>query len=113
MALRIDQRDKGSVTILDLTGKLAGDASDTLAETIGNHLKVGRTQLVLNLARVTFVDSGALAELLSLRSRVMGEGGQLKLLNLNERISDLLVTTKLEMVFETFESDQEATESFS
>ena len=113
MALQIAQRDTGPVTILDLTGKLAGEASVTLADTIENLVKAGRNKLILNLAGVPFIDSGALGGLVSQRSFVIGEGGQLKLLNLSERISDVMVTTRLVMVFDMFSSESDAIQSFS
>ncbi len=100
MAIKITQRDVGTVTILDLAGKLAGDGGDTLFKTIDDVRGAGRRELVLNLGSVTFVDSASLGGLLSKRSEIMGAGGHLKLLNATARIADLLVTTKLEMVFD-------------
>lgn len=112
MAIGVKQRDVGTVTVLDVSGKLAGEAGPTLSTTIDNLVREGRRQLVLNLAGVSFVDSGALGNLLSQRGTVAREGGALKLLNVGARISDLLVTTKLEMVFDTFDSEADAVKSF-
>ena len=113
MALRIDQRDVGAVKVLELSGKVAGDAADALWDRIDDLLNAGHSQLVINLGGVSFVDSAALGGLLSKRSATLAAGGQLKLLNLTERIMDLMVTTKLEMVFDTFESETDAVQSFS
>jgi len=113
MALRIGQRDIGPVTILDLTGKLAGEAGEMLADRIDDLIDMERTQLILNLRGVAFIDSAALGGLLSKRAAVMNAGGQLRLLNLTERVWDLMVTTKLELVFETFSSEAEAMEAFT
>ena len=113
MALRIARRDVGPVTILDLAGKLAGEAGDTLADRIDDLIDAGRNKLILNLGGVSFVDSAALGGLLSRRVAVSRAGGQLKLLNLTERVWDLMVTTKLEMVFETFSAEDDAVRSFS
>lgn len=112
MPFQMNQRDTGVVTTLHLTGKLAGDANEALGERIDSLLKTGSKRLILNLAGITFVDSGALGGLLLHRATVMAEGGQLHLLNVTERIADLMVTTKLEMVFDTFESELEAAQSF-
>ena len=113
MALRIVQRDVGPVTILDLTGKLAGEAGETLADRIDDLVDAGRNRLILNLGSVSFVDSAGLGELLSKRAAVMNAGGRLKLLNPTERVWNLMVTTKLEMVFDTFDAEDEAVGSFS
>ena len=112
MALRIDQRDIGTVKVLDLAGKLAGDAADALWDRIDDLLDAGHSKLILNLGGVSFIDSAALGGLLSKRAAVANAGGQLKLLNLSERVWDLIVTTKLEMVFDTFGSEADAVQSF-
>ncbi len=112
MALRIDQRDIGAVKVLDLAGKLAGDAADALWDRIDDLLDAGHSKLILNLGGVSFIDSAALGGLLSKRAAVANAGGQLKLLNLSERVWDLIVTTKLEMVFDTFGSEADAVQSF-
>ncbi len=113
MALRINQRDDGPITILDLSGKVAGAAGESLSDRIESLVGAGRNQLILNLGAVSNIDSAGLGWLLSIRSAVGGAGGQLKLLNLTERVEDLIVTTKLEMVFDSFESEADAVQSFS
>ncbi len=112
MAVQIERRDVGAVTVLDLKGKLAGESGVTLVDTVETLIKDGRQQVVLNLADVSFVDSGSLGSLLSLRGAMTKGGGALKLANLTSRITDLLVTTKLEMVFDSFESEADALKSF-
>ena len=113
MALRINQRDEGPVTILDLSGKMAGAAGESLSDRVEGLIGGGRNRLILNLGAVSHIDSAGLSWLLSMRSAVVGAGGQLKLLNLTERVQDLIVTTKLEMVFDSFESEADALQSFS
>ena len=112
MAVQITRRDVGPVTILDLKGKLAADGAETLSSTLDGLIEEGRMELVLNLGEISFVDSGALGTLLSRRGDVRQQGGALKLLNTTSRISDLLVTTKLETVFDTFSSEAEVVKSF-
>lgn len=86
MAVQTSRRDVGSVTVLDLKGKLAGDAGLTLVDTVESLVQEGRRQVVLNLGKVSFVDSGALGNLLSLRGVVAKGGGALKLSNIQTRI---------------------------
>ena len=112
MAVQMVRRDVGTVTILDMRGKMVGDASDKLVAQIGDLLRDGRKDLVLNLGDVSFVDSEMLGTLVAQGSAVRAAGGALKLLNVGVRISDLLVTTRLEMTFDTFESEAEALKSF-
>jgi len=112
MALRIVQRDVGPVTVLDLAGKLAGEAGETLTDRIDDLLAAGRRQLILNLRNVSFVDSAALGGLLASHTTVARAGGRLKLLGLTERVRDLMVTTRLETVFDTFRAEDDALRSF-
>jgi anti-sigma B factor antagonist len=68
---------------------------------------------VLNLAEVPYIDSAGLGEVVRTFTTVSRQGGQLKLLNLTKRITDLLAITKLLTVFDTYDSEQEAVQSFS
>ena len=112
MAIQITRRDVGEVTVLDVKGKLAGEAGPTLSDTVETLTQDGRLNVLLNLGEVSFVDSGCLGTLLSLRGVVARQGGALKLSDVTTRISDLLVTTKLEMVFDTYGSETDALQSF-
>ena len=73
----------------------------------------GRKQLVLNLADVPYIDSAGLGEVVRTFTTVSRQGGNLKLLNLTKRITDLLAITKLLTVFDTYDSEQDAVQSFS
>jgi anti-sigma B factor antagonist len=73
----------------------------------------GHRKIVLNLADVPYIDSAGLGEIVRTYTTVSRQGGSLKLLNLTKRISDLLSITKLLTVFETFDSEKEAVQSFS
>ena len=68
---------------------------------------------MLNLAEVPYIDSAGLGEIVRTYTTVSRQGGQLKLVNLTKRITDLLMITKLLTVFETFDVEQDALKSFS
>ena len=72
-----------------------------------------RKRILLNLADVPYIDSAGLGEIVRTYTTVSRQGGQLKLVNLTNRITDLLSITKLLTVFETFESESDALQSFS
>ncbi len=111
--LNISERQAGDVTILDLGGKITiGEGSVALRNTIRRLLGEGNKTLLLNLADVGYIDSSGIGELVSSFSAVNKEGGKLKLLNLTQKIQDLLAITKLLTVFETFEDEGEALASF-
>jgi anti-sigma B factor antagonist len=73
----------------------------------------GRRKIVLNLADVPYIDSAGLGEIVRTYTTVSRQGGQMKLLNLTKRITDLLSITKLLTVFETYDNEADAVRSFS
>jgi len=113
LTFRTHVREVSQVTILDIAGRVAiGDGSKELSQEIGQLVRNGRTQIVLNLAEVTYVDSSGLGELVSSFGAVKSAGGKLKLLHAQPRIEALLRMTKLETLFERFSDEHEAVASF-
>ena len=99
--------------ILDLKGKLTiGEGDDLLRDKINSLIQQGHRKLLLNLEGVPYVDSAGLGEIVRTYTTVSRQGGNLKLLNLTKRIEDLLSITKLLTVFDTYELEQEALDSF-
>ena len=112
--ITITERQAGDVTILDLDGKVTiGEGSVALRSTIRRVLGEGKSKLLLNLGRVGYIDSSGIGELVSSFTAVNKEGGTLKLLNLTEKIQDLLAITKLLTVFDVYEDEGEALASFN
>ena len=112
--MQIEEREVGEVLIIDLSGKLTiGEGDELLKDKINSLVQQGRRKLVLNLAGVPYIDSAGLGEIVRTYTTVSRQGGKLKLLNLTKRIQDLLAITKLLTVFETFDSEQEAVQSFA
>lgn len=112
--MTIEERQAGEVTILALAGKLTlGEGERLLKDRISSVVRDGPKQLLLDLSEVPYVDSAGLGELVRTYTAVNRNGGQLKLLGLAKRIRDLFALTKLLTVFEIFETEQEALDSFS
>ena len=112
--ITISERQAGDVTILDLSGKVTiGEGSVALRTAIRRLLGEGKTKLLLNLGGVGYIDSSGIGELVSSFTAVNKEGGTLKLLNLTQKIQDLLAITKLLTVFDVFEDEGEALASFN
>ena len=112
--INISERQAGDVTILDLEGKVTiGEGSVALRGAIRRLLGEGKTKILLNLANVGYIDSSGIGELVSSFTAVNKEGGTLKLLNLTQKIQDLLAITKLLTVFDTFDDEASALSSFN
>ena len=100
------------MTIVDCDGRIVfGEESallrDTLKKLIGEN-----SQIVLNLGGIKYIDSGGLGTLVALYTTAQNAGGAVKLANLTQRVGDLLQVTKLLTVFEVYDSEEKAVESF-
>lgn len=112
--LNISERQAGDVTILDMDGKVTiGEGSVALRSAIRRLLGEGKKKILLNLGNVGYVDSSGIGELVSSFTAVNKEGGQLKLLNLTQKIQDLLAITKLLTVFDVYENESDALGSYN
>jgi anti-sigma B factor antagonist len=113
MALIIREREIEGVRVLDLKGRLtAGDEVALLREKLKAETAAGQKMVVLNLQDVDYIDSTGLGSLVICYTSLQKAGGTLKLGNLNRRNIELLVLTKLTTVFEIFNDEQDAVNSF-
>jgi anti-sigma B factor antagonist len=111
--MQIEERVVGEVTILDLKGKITlGEGDEALKDKVNSLALQQRKQILLNLEGVPYIDSAGLGEVVRTYTTISRQGGQLKLVNLTKRITDLLSITKLLTVFETFDTEAEALQSF-
>ena len=112
--MTIQERVVGSVTVLDLEGKMVlGDGDTLLKDKIHSLVFQERKNIVLNLGHVSYMDSSGLGALVASFVTAKNNGGQVKLLNLTGRLQDLLAIAKLLTVFETFDSEADALRSFA
>lgn len=112
--ITISERQAGDVTILDLDGKVTiGEGSVALRNAIRRLLGDGKNKILMNLGGVGYIDSSGIGELVSSFTAVNKEGGTLKLLNLTQKIQDLLAITKLLTVFDVYEDEATALSSFN
>jgi anti-sigma B factor antagonist len=111
--MKIEKRKKGDVVILDLKGKiLIGEGIDVLRDSINNTINEQETKVLLNFAEVPYLDSTGLGEVVRSYTSIKKAGGVVKIVNLTNKVKDLLSVTKLITVFDTFEDEDKAIESF-
>jgi anti-sigma B factor antagonist len=111
--LNIKERQAGDITILDMDGKITiGEGSVALRSAIRRLLEEGKKKILLNLGGVGYIDSSGIGELVSSYTAINKEGGQLKLLNLTQKLQDLLGITKLLTVFDVYDSESDALGSY-
>ena len=112
--MNISERVVDTITILDLSGKLTiGEAAQLLKDKTESLVFQGRNRVIVNLAAVPYIDSGGLGQLVACYTTLAKAGGRLTLLNVGTRNHDLLSITKLVSVFDTFDTEREAIESYA
>ena len=111
--MKIETRTVGDIRILDCSGKITlGEGTMAIRNKVRDILNRDVKKIILNLADVNYIDSSGIGELVSTYTTVTNNGGQLKLLNLTKKIQELLAITKLLTVFQVFEDEQAALDSF-
>ena len=114
MSMNFKTREVDGITIMDLGGKITlGEGSGTLRDAVREIVAKGSNKILLNLGDVSYIDSSGLGELVSAYTAVKNAGGELKLVNLTKKVSDLLVITKLATVFDVKEDETSAVASFA
>ena len=113
MALAIAHREREGIEILDLDGRLVfGEEDLQFRNEIDKLVRAGKNRVVLNLARLAEIDTTGLGTLLFALAKLRKEGGGMALVDLRSSHIELIELTKLETVFEVFDDEQEAINSF-
>ncbi|MFN2455525.1 MAG: STAS domain-containing protein [Pyrinomonadaceae bacterium] len=111
--LDIKESHVGNITILELNGDVTVDGSTAILQTAMQRLlKEGHIQVLLNLASIDYVDSRGLGELVASHTLLNNAGGQIKLLHLPAKVRELMDITMLLPIFDVYEDEESALESF-
>ena len=107
-------REDGKVTIIDLSGKLmGGEDADLFRDLLHGLLEEGKKSVVVNLAGIRWINSTGVGILITGYTTMRRNKGDLKLLNVSNKIQSILYVTKLNLIFECFDDLDEAIASFS
>lgn len=113
--MQVNLRHKGSVTILDIEGKIIGPDTLALKSIIEQQIQAsegGTLNLVLNMERVQMMDSSGLGVLVAAYTSIQRSEGRVVLLNLGGNIRSLIVMAKLITIFDRYDTEAEAIASF-
>jgi len=112
LQLKLSTRTIDGVLIIDCAGRIVfGEESAYLRDMV-RKLLAERKKLVLNLNGVNYIDSGGLGTLVALYTTSRNSGSSIKLANLTRHVDDLLQVTKLVTIFDVYDSEQQAADSF-
>lgn len=113
MKMTASNRQVGGVTVVDISGRIElGEESAALRDLVSQLLNNGHKRILLNLGSVNYIDSTGLGALVSSFTSARKQGGELKLLNLTDKVTDLMQMTKLYTVFDIQNDETVAVKSF-
>jgi anti-sigma B factor antagonist len=114
VALRMTDRDVNGVTVLEIEGRIVlGEESNSFREKVKSLLAAGKKKIVLNLSNVSYIDSAGLGTLVATFHSARSQGAVLKLANLGAKFKEVLQVTKLMTVFDTYDNETLAVQSYS
>ncbi|MBN1569988.1 MAG: STAS domain-containing protein [Acidobacteria bacterium] len=112
--MKLSVRKIKDIEVIDVEGKIVlGDGDVEIKQAVDTLLKKGSTKVLLNLAKVPYLDSAGLGEIIRCFTALRRCDGSFKLLAPNQRIIDLLNITKLLNVFDCYDNETAAIKSFS
>ncbi len=112
MALDIQQREADGIFVLELKGRITAGPEVAALRRRAMADSAGARKVVLDLAGVDYIDSTGLGALVMCATALRKAGGDVKLLNLDRRHIELLVMTKLATIFEIFNNERDAVNSY-
>jgi anti-sigma B factor antagonist len=112
--MKLSVRKVKDISIIDIDGKIVlGEGDVEIKQTVDSLLQKGNKDIILNLAKVPYLDSAGLGEIIRCFTALRRDGGNFKLLSPSQRIIDLLNITKLINVFDCYDNESSAIKSFS
>ena len=113
MSLEISQREREGISLLDLRGRITmGEEVTAFREAFEKVSASPGARLILNMREVDYVDSTGLGALVMCSTRLKQTSGATKLVHVNRRNIELIVMTKIDTIFEVFDDETDAINSF-
>src|SRR3974377_191254 len=112
MALKISSREVDGIAVVTCSGRIVfGEEAADLREVVKGILQRTK-QIIIDLANVSYIDSGGLGTLVGLYTSARNLGGEIKLANLTQRVPHQIQINKLNTVFDGYPSEQAAVNAF-
>ena len=111
MAVKIE--NKNGLTVCYVEGEIDINSSPVVKKAFDKLISAKTLKIVINLSKVTYVDSSGLATLVEILKNTRTYGGRLRLTNLSSKVKSLFEITKLEKLFEIMADEQDAISTFA
>jgi anti-sigma B factor antagonist len=113
--MQITTQDRGGVAVLYVSGELSRlhVQGQTLHQAVKSQLEQGKTNILLNLGEVDFIDSFGVGEILASFTSTQNLGGKIKLARISRKLDFVFMVTGLKRVLDVFDNETSALESFA
>ncbi len=109
MALKSSTLESGTIGVLEVKGSLVGgEETDELRSAIADFVEQGNKKLIIDLGKVTYLNSTAIGVLVQAHTTYSKNKGKVVINGVNKNISNIFVITKLTLVFDVTETREEA-----
>ncbi|MER3522479.1 MAG: hypothetical protein C4326_00035 [Ignavibacteria bacterium] len=114
MSIKTSTLQSGKIGVIEVKGSLVGgEETDELRSAIADFVEQGNKKLVIDLSKVTYLNSTAIGVLVQAHTTYTRNKGKVKLCGINNNINNIFVITKLTMVFDVAETKEEAIKALS
>lgn len=113
MAVKSTTLQNGKIGVIEVKGSLVGgEETDELRSAVADFVEQGTKKVIIDLAKVTYLNSTAIGVLVSAHTTFSRNKGHVKLCNINKNINNIFVITKLTLVFDVAETREDAIKGF-
>jgi anti-sigma B factor antagonist len=113
MTIRITDTEVDGVVVVELDGRIVlGDESNSLREKVKNLIAQGKKKIVLNMDNIRYIDSAGLGALIAAHVSAKTQGAAVRLCQLGKKFHEVLQITKLLTVFDVYDTQRIAVDSF-
>lgn len=112
--MHFSSRKVGDVLVMDLKGNLEGGPEFLkIKDEIKRLLEAGERKILFNMDGVGFCNSTGVGIIVTLYTSIKNADGQMKICNANQKVSRVMMITKLLQVFDSYYEEKEALEAFA
>lgn len=111
--MEISQREKNSIIILEIKGEIDLYNAPEIKDIVTKLIEDKKYDIIINLARVSYIDSSGIGALISSLSNLKKYQGSLKIINVFASVKKVFELTKLTSFFEIYEGEDQALDSFN
>lgn len=110
--MAVKSESKNGLMICSVSGEIDINTSPEIKKAFDKLIAKKEPKIVINLTKVTYVDSSGLATLVEILKNMRTYGGKMKLAGLTTKVKSLFEITKLDKLFEIAQDENEAISSF-